>query len=69
MKHPKILTRIYLQFLPLKDVNGIANSIDPDQTAPVAICSGSVPFAYLCVSGNIRSLWYMYVYDEVINLL
>ena len=35
-KHTKIQTkRFYLGVLPLNDANGIANSEDPDQTAPL----------------------------------
>ena len=35
--------------MPLKDTNGIANSEDPDRTAPrVAVCSGSALFAKIC---------------------
>ena len=37
----------------------IANSVDPDQTAPLgAVWSGSALFAQACVSENIGSLRY-----------
>ena len=40
----------------LKDVDGIANSVDPDQTAPVgAVWSGSALFAQACLSENVGS--------------
>ena len=33
--HPKILTRwLYRRVMHSKDADGIANSVDPDQTAP-----------------------------------
>ena len=40
-----------------KDANGIANSEDPDQTAPVgAVWSGSAVFAQIYMSENLGSL-------------
>ena len=40
-----------------KDANGIANSEDPDQTAPLgAVLSGSALFAQTCLSENLGSL-------------
>ena len=40
-----------------KDANGIANSEDPDQTAPLgAVLSGSALFAQTCLSENFGSL-------------
>ena len=36
-----------------KDAEGIANSVDPDQTAP-----GSALFAQTCLSENLGSLRY-----------
>ena len=43
-----------------KDVDGIANSVDPDQTAPLgAVWSGSKLFAtYL--SENLGTIWYIH---------
>ena len=42
-----------------KDANGIANSGDPDQTAPLgAVCSGSALFAQTYKSENVGSLRY-----------
>ena len=36
-----------------KDAEGIANSVDPDQTAPLgAVWSGSALFAQICLSEN-----------------
>ena len=40
-----------------KDAAGIANSVDPDQTAPIgAVWSGSPLFAQAYVSENLGSL-------------
>ena len=42
-----------------KDVDGIANIVDPDQTAPLgAVWSGSALFAKACLSENLGSLRY-----------
>ena len=41
-----------------KDADGMANSVDPDQTAPVgAVWSGSTLFAQTSLSENLESLW------------
>ena len=41
------------------DADGIANSVDPDQTAPLgAVWSGSALFAQTCLSENLGSLRY-----------
>ena len=41
----------------LKDAVGIANTVDPDQTAPLgAVWSGSAPFAQTYLSKNLESL-------------
>ena len=37
------------------DADGMANSVDPDQTAPI---SGSALFAQVCLSENLGSLPY-----------
>ena len=43
-----------------KDAEGIANSVDPDQTAPVgAVWSGSALFAQTCLSENLGRLKYL----------
>ena len=40
-----------------KYAEGIANSVDPDQTAPLgAIWSGSTLFAHTCLSENLGKL-------------
>ena len=40
-----------------KDAEGIANSVNPDQTAPRgAVWSGSALFAQICLSENLRYL-------------
>ena len=40
------------------DANRMANSIVPDQTAPLeAVWSGSTMFAQACLSKNLGSLW------------
>ena len=42
-----------------KDADGIANSVDPDQTAPVgAVWSGSALFAQTYLSENLGKLRY-----------
>ena len=37
------------------DADGVANSEDPDQTAPL----GSALFAKTCLSENLESLWWI----------
>ena len=40
-----------------KNAEGIANSVDPDLTAPLgAVCSGSTLFAQTCLSENFGTL-------------
>ena len=42
-----------------KDAEEIANSVDPDQTAPLgAVWSGSALFAQICLSENLGTLRY-----------
>ena len=42
------------------DADGMANSVDPDQTAPLgAVWSGSALFAQAYLSENLRSLRYI----------
>ena len=46
-----------------KDAAGIANTVDPDQTAPLgAVWSGSALFAQADMSENLGSLRYKGVY-------
>ena len=43
--------------------DGMANSVDPDQTAPLgAVWSGSALFSQTYMSENLGSWRYMYVY-------
>ena len=47
----------YQRVMHPKDAHWMANSVDPDQTAPVAaIWSGSALFAQFCLSKNLGSL-------------
>ena len=58
--HPKIWTKWLCRraMLP-QDADRIANSVDPDQTAPLgAVWSGSALFAQTYSSENLGSLWY-----------
>ena len=59
-KHSSIPTkRFYHGVIPLNDANGIANSEDPDQTAPLgAVWSGPALFAQTYLSENLGSLRY-----------
>ena len=56
--HPKTWTRwLYRRVMHPKDAAGIANSVDPDQTAPLgAVWSGSALFAQTYLSENLGSL-------------
>ena len=45
---------LYHRGVSPNDADGIANSVDPDQIAPVL--SGSVLFDQTCLSENLRSL-------------
>ena len=48
-----------------KDAAGIANSVDPDQTAPLgAVWSGSALFAQTSLSENLGTLRYYSVTDS-----
>ena len=38
------------------DADGMANSVDSDQTAPLAVWSGSTLFAQNCLSENLGTL-------------
>ena len=50
---------LYRRVMSPNDVDGMANSVDPDQTAPVgAVRSGSALFAHAYLSENLGSLRY-----------
>ena len=50
-----------------KDATGIANSVEPDQTALLrAVWSGSALFAQAYLSENLGSLWYFMVLEVLI---
>ena len=60
--HSKIWTMwLYNRVMHPKDADGMANSVDPDQTAP-AVWSGSALFAQAYLSENLGSLRYIYIY-------
>ena len=48
-----------------KDADGIANSVDPDQTAPLAVWSGSALFSQTYLSENLGSLRYWFSPENV----
>ena len=58
--HPKSWRRcLFFRVMHPKDAEGIANSVDPDQTAPLgAVWSGSALFAQACLSENLETLRY-----------
>ena len=60
--HPKIWTTwLYHRIMRPKGGDGMANSVDPDQTTPLgAVWSVSTLFAQTCLSENLGSLWYFY---------
>ena len=60
--HPKSWTRWrFLRVMHPKDAEGIANSVDPDETAALgAVWSGSALFAQTCLSKNFGKLWCTY---------
>ena len=52
--------RLYLRVMSPNDADGMANSVDPDQTAPLgAVWSGSALFAQAYLSKNLGSLRYV----------
>ena len=59
--HSKIWTMwLYHSVMSPNDADGMANSVDPDQTAPIgAVWSGSALFAQAYLSENIGSLRYI----------
>ena len=56
--HSKIWTMwLYNRVMSPNDADGMANSVDPDQTAPLgAVWSGSALFAQTCLSENFGKL-------------
>ena len=47
----------YHRVMSPNDADGMANSVDPDQTVPLgAVWSGSTLFAQTCLSGNLGTL-------------
>ena len=59
--HSKIWTMwLYHRVMSPNDADGMANSVDPDQTAPLgAVWSGSALFAQTCLSKNLGKLRYL----------
>ena len=52
---------LYDRVMNSNDADGIANSVDPDQTAPLgAVWSGSALFAQAYLSENLGSLRYFH---------
>ena len=52
------------------DADGMANSVDPDQTAPVgAVWSGSALFAQAYLSENLGSLRYVLTQDVIYMII
>ena len=48
---------LYNRVMSSVDADGMANSVDPDQTAPLgAVWSGSALFAQTCLSENLGKL-------------
>ena len=48
---------LYYSVMSPNDADGMANSVDSDQTAPLgAVWSGSALFAQACLSENLGSL-------------
>ena len=55
--HSKIWTMwLYHRVMSPNDADGMANSVDPDQTALGAVWSGSALFAQTCLSENLGKL-------------
>ena len=68
--HSKIWTmRLYHRVMRPNDADGMANSDDPDQTAPLgAVWSGSALFAQAYLSENLESLRY-YIFIVCVLIL
>ena len=64
--HSKIWTMwLYHRVMSPNDADGMANSVDTDQTAPLgAVWSASTLFAQTCLSENLRSLRYAIKYKS-----
>ena len=64
--HPKIWTRwLCRKIMSPKDADGLANSEDPDQTAPLgAVWSGSTLFAQTYLPKNFGSLRYPKIWSR-----
>ena len=63
--YPKIgVVSFYYRVMGPNDADGMANSVNPDQTAP--LCYGSTLFAQTCLSVNLGSLRYVVeqIYQE-----
>ena len=58
--HSKVWTMwLYHRVMSPNNADGMENSVDPDQTAPLgAVWSGSALFAQICLSKNLGSLRY-----------
>ena len=53
-----------------KDIDGIANSVDPDRTAPLgAVRSGSTLFAQTFLSENLGTIQYYHHNTNICNIL
>ena len=53
-----------IEYLSPNDADGMANSVDPDQTAPLgAVWSGSALFAQAYLSENLGSLRYLKIIE------
>ena len=57
---------LYHRVMSPNDAEGMANSVDPDQTAPLgAVWSGSALFAQACLSENLGSLRYSIIFKLI----
>ena len=53
---------LYHRVISQNDADGMANSVDPDQTAPLgAVWSGSALFVQTYLSENLGSLQYIFM--------
>ena len=60
---------LYYRVKSPNDAYGMANSVDPDQTAPLgAVWSGSALFAQEYLSENLGSLWYKFLAVTYISM-
>ena len=69
--HIKVWTMwLYHRVMSSNDADRMANSVDPDQTAPLgAVWSGSALFAQAYLSENLGSLQYKCIYSVYVCLL